>query len=284
VNATAAVVDLLAERLRVEERQLMAAFAARGWEARLVELERQVVPLQDRGDAMPPLALERRVVTHERATLAALLAAGGSVVVNRTATARLLADRLALLRHLILAGIATPQTSVAFGAEATLAAIEQLGYPVLLQSLTVEPNVPDAVVADQDAAEAIVEHRTTLGKERAVLVQRYIPAPGGKVRIVVAGTSVAGTERVQRASSGATYEPYDNPPAGIRALGERLIARLGSGAYEVHVIDGDEPVVIGAGNLIDFRSLSERGIDVASAIADFALCELEQRGTHERGA
>ena len=270
-------IALLAERPRVEERLLLEAFVARGQTATLVSPSTLRFPLADSGaHHLPALALERAAATAERATLATLLAAGGTTVVNRAATTRLLADRLALLRHLLVAGIAVPETLVAFGPDATLNAISELGYPVILQTPLVDPGHPDAVVSDRDAAEALVEHRATLGDERVTLVQRYLPTPGYKARLAVAGSEVVAIERHQHAE-GAAYTPYPAAPMALRDIGAAVIARLGSGVYQIEAIETpDGPVVIGAGNLADFRTLAASGI--AGQIADFALAELQ----HER--
>ncbi|MDI3340127.1 MAG: hypothetical protein QJR03_06300 [Sphaerobacter sp.] len=270
-------VALLADRLRVEERLLIEAFAARGHEAVLLPPARLALSPAAPSAGDFAAALDRGDATTERAVLAALLASGGTPVVNRAATARLLADRMALLRHLILAGIPVPETRVCFGEEAIFAAIEALGYPVILKTLTVDPAFPVALVEDRDAAEAIVEHRIMLGGERAVLVQQCVAAPSGRsVRLAVVGDRLAGIE--QRAHDGwrpgrdASYEPYTGDPAPLTALGERIIERLGTGTYAVEVVEAASgPVVVGVANLVDFRSLAGRGVDVAGMIAEFVL-------------
>jgi [lysine-biosynthesis-protein LysW]--L-2-aminoadipate ligase len=275
-------IALLAERLRVEERLLINAFAGRRHEAVLLLPERVQIPLGEPDTGLPDLVLDRGITTAERSILATLLAAGGTVVVNRAATARLLSDRLALLRHLIVAEIPVPRTVASFGEEATFAAIETIGYPVLLKSLTVDPAVPVAVVEDQDSAEAIVEHRTMLGGERAVLVQRFIAGAGQSVRLAIVGRELAGIETRQhdgwRPGSRAAYEPYPEANPALARLAEQVVARLGSGTYAIEVIEGPEdPVVVGVGNLVNFRSLVEREINVAGAIADFALAQYGER-------
>jgi [lysine-biosynthesis-protein LysW]--L-2-aminoadipate ligase len=275
-------IALLAERLRVEERLLIDAFAGRGHEAVLLSPERVQVPLGGLDAGLPELVLDRGIATAERSILATLLAAGGTTVVNRAATARLLSDRLALLRHLIIAGIPVPETVVSFGEEATFAAIEALGYPVLLKSLTVNPGVPVALVEDQDAAEAIVEHRTMLGGERAVLIQRFIAGASQSIRLVIVGRELVGIETRQhdgwRPGSRTNYEPYPGANAALTQLAERVVARLGRGTHAIEVIEGpDGPVVVGVGNLVDFRSIAGREIDIAGAIADFALAQYGEK-------
>lgn len=268
-------IALLAERLRVEERLLLDAFAARGHEASVVAPSQLSVNLARPLAPEWPLALQRAPAAVEHAALLALLAAQGIVVVNRPATARLLADRLALVRHLVFAGIPVPETIASFGEAATFAAIETLGYPVLLKSLSVDIT-PLALIEDRDAAEAVIEHRGVLGGEQAVLVQRFAAGQGRSERLAIAGSTLLGVETRShhgwRPGREAPYAPYDGDLSAHRALAQRLIERLGSGCYSIEVVAGEDGLsVVGAENLTDFRSLSEAGVDVAGAIADYAL-------------
>jgi [lysine-biosynthesis-protein LysW]--L-2-aminoadipate ligase len=274
-------VALLAERLRVEERLLIEAFAARGHQAVIVPPSHVQLSLTHPNPVSWQLALLRSPASVETSALVALLAAGGSNVINRPATARLLSERLALLRHLVCGGIPVPDTAVSFGEEATFAAIEQIGYPVLLKALTVHPTMPIALVEDRDAAEAIVEHRMMLGGERAVLVQRFAGSQGRSERLTVVGRRLIGVESREhsgwRPGREAEYAPYDGDTAAHEALAQRLIERLGSGTYSIEVVESQDGIcVVGAENLTDFRSLQERGVDVAGAIADFALAQLNE--------
>ncbi len=59
------------------------------------------------------------------------------------------------------------------------------------------------------------------------------------------------------------------------SLGKRVIERLGSGTYSIELLETEQgPVIVGLENLVDFRSISNRGSDIAGAIADFALAQL----------
>jgi [lysine-biosynthesis-protein LysW]--L-2-aminoadipate ligase len=284
-------IALLADRLRVEERQLSEAFAARGHQVELFSPATIRAGFVSDGSAKlyvagasaepltPDLALDRGTATTERAALGALLATTGATLVNRPATTRLLADRLAATRHLSFAGIPMAETIVSFGEAATFDAIESLGYPVLLKSITSDRGYPLAIIEDRDAAEAIVEHRTVLGDERGVIIQRFVAGPDQSVRLLVVGHDVIGIE--QRALSGwrpgaeTPYEAYNGDANALHELGARVIERLGSGVYSIEVLEqADGSVIVGVENLVDFRSLAVRDVDVAGAIADFALAQV----------
>ncbi len=272
MTTSTTTITLLAPRMRVEERLLIAAFSDRNSEALLCDATTLSIPLTGAQPSLPPLVLDREVATADRATLAALLAANGSTIINRAATTRLLADRLALMRHLIIAGIPTPRTVVAFGEQPAVEALEQVGYPALLQSLQVDPRMPDAVVTDLDAAEAAIEHRAMLGRETALLVQQYVL--GDVTRVVVAGSEVAGVETIRADGGKVEYTPYERDSTALTELGAKVISRLGSGAYAVEVVESDAgPVVVGASNLVDFRTLHDAGIDIAGKIAEYALSQ-----------
>lgn len=271
---------LLAERLRVEERLLQQAFAAAGWEARLYDPDEIAISLQDGEVELPAVALDREQATPELAALAALLAARGAVVVNRPATTRLLADRLAFLRHLVVAGIPTPPTIVAFGEAATFRAIASLGYPVYLKSLTVDPMMPIAFVEDPDAAEALVEHRRVLGEERAVLVQQAVAEPGAVRRMVVVGTELLAVLRGRGGDMPMTLEERER----WEPLASALVGRLGSGVYVLDVVERDgQPMVLSAENLLQFRELAEQGVPIAERIVAFVMEQVQQAtlGTRE---
>jgi [lysine-biosynthesis-protein LysW]--L-2-aminoadipate ligase len=271
-------VALLTERLRIEERALQQAFAAFGWEAQLFDPAEIAIPLQDAAGDFPGVVLDRERATPESTALAALLAARGTTVVNRPATTRLLADRLAFLRHLVVAGIPTPPTVVAFGESATFRAIAALGYPVYLKPLLVDPGMPVAYVEDPDAAEALVEHRRVLGDERAVLVQKAIAEPEAVRRLIVVGTELLAVVR------GRGEQPLVlEEPARWQPLVAALVGRLGSGVYAVDAVETEAGfVVLSAENLVHFRELAEHGLPVGDRIAAFVIEQAKADGA-ERG-
>jgi hypothetical protein len=132
--------------------------------------------------------------------------------------------------------------------------------------------MPDAVVTDLDVGEATIEHRAMLGRETAVLVQQYVL--GDVARVVIVGSAVVGVEAICSNGSRVEYTPYGRDTTILIDLGEKVIGRLGSGVYAVEVVgSADGPVVVGASNLVDFRTVHGAGIDIAGKIADFILSQ-----------
>jgi [lysine-biosynthesis-protein LysW]--L-2-aminoadipate ligase len=90
------------------------------------------------------------------------------------------------------AGLPTPGTRLALSPEAALETIEEMGYPVVLKPLFGSWGRLLARVNDRDAAEALLEHKSTLGgyQHNAVYLQEYVEKPGRDIRTMVVGDEV----------------------------------------------------------------------------------------------
>jgi len=101
-------------------------------------------------------------------------------------------DKLLTSAALQDAGVPIPRVVIAFTPEAALEAIEELGYPVVLKPVSGSWGRLLARVNDRDAAEAILEHKTTLGGyvHSVFYIQEYVDKPGRDIRTMVAGDEV----------------------------------------------------------------------------------------------
>jgi [lysine-biosynthesis-protein LysW]--L-2-aminoadipate ligase len=196
------------------------------------------------------------------ATLAALLADAGALVVNGPELTALLADRVFALRRLRAAGLATVAATFATGEEGILAAIRRHGYPAVLSPL--DATASSALIHDRESAEAIVEHRVVLGGLQAALV--YPAFPEREIRrVIVAGEATFAATRQGWPADGAEWRPVE-VGAADRELADKLRGVLGSGTYEVELLDGDGPLILEVGALSTFREFHAAGYDVAGAI------------------
>ena len=77
-----------------------------------------------------------------------------------------------------------PEVRVAFTPDAALAAIEEMGYPVVLKPAVGSWGRLLAKVNDRDAAEALLEHKTILGSYHHSIfyIHRYIEKSGRDIR------------------------------------------------------------------------------------------------------
>ena len=115
-----------------------------------------------------------------------VLADRGVPTVNRIEVVENCGDKLRTSSLLQAAGVPTPDTRVASTPEAALEAIEELGYPVVLKPTVGSWGRLIARINDRDAAEALIEHKSTLGSYQHSIfyLQRYVDKPERDIRVV----------------------------------------------------------------------------------------------------
>ncbi|PJF26168.1 MAG: 30S ribosomal protein S6--L-glutamate ligase, partial [Phototrophicales bacterium] len=191
-------VGMLVTHIRPEEKLLIAAFQARGIEPDIL-LDREVnIDLTAGADQLAPngvawsaydIVLERCVSTSRGMYLQAILNSWGIPTINSYATASVCADKLLTTLALSRAGVPQPPARVAFDEDSTLEAVAALGYPAVFKPVTGSWGRLLAKVNDRTAAEAIIEHRLTLGsyQHHTFYIQQYVDKPGRDIRAFVVG-------------------------------------------------------------------------------------------------
>jgi len=259
---------LLAERMRVEERLLMAAFAAEGRGARIITpAEISLTVGESSMDGQ--MVILRLPAGREGSTLALLLDDAGATVINGPDLTARLEDRARLLHWVSDTGFATLPATVGFSEEAVLAAAEAIGYPVVLSPL--DAGQQSVIVHDRETAEAVVEHRAVLGGERALVVRQAISGVDLR-RIVVVGetTFVAAATGDWPIRDETAWQPEQTTVADIQ-LADGLRSVLGSGVYHADCIAATPLMVLKVRPLASFRVFHDAGQDVAGAIVRHAL-------------
>jgi [lysine-biosynthesis-protein LysW]--L-2-aminoadipate ligase len=112
--------------------------------------------------------------------------------VNSAAVAEACGDKLITSALLARANVPQPYSRVAFTPESALETIESMGYPVVLKPVIGSWGRLLAKVNDRESAEAILEHKATLGsvQHSVFYIQEYINKPGRDIRAVVVGDKV----------------------------------------------------------------------------------------------
>jgi [lysine-biosynthesis-protein LysW]--L-2-aminoadipate ligase len=185
-------VGVLFSRVRVEEKALFAAL-----EARDIDVERIDVRDVSFDLGIPELsqcdAVLCRCLSHSQAHyLTRWMESIGVPVVSPHHTVVTCGDKLLTSTALREAGVPMPRTMVAFTPETALAAMDEMGYPVVLKPLLGSWGRLLARVNDRDAAEALLEHKVTLGgyEHSVFYIQEYMNKPGRDIRTLVVGDEV----------------------------------------------------------------------------------------------
>jgi glutathione synthase/RimK-type ligase-like ATP-grasp enzyme len=258
-----ATVGVVCERVRLEEKQLLAAFAAVGLVP--APFPPTVVPLSlaPGSGGIPRVVVDRG--QNRTAAVAILTAcrALGAITLDAGVAAR--ADRLAVATTLTAAGLPRPETRLTCGAEAALETLADFGFPATVLPLAAGGKV--ITVPDIDTAEAVFEHRDVLGSQQDALslIQAGVPVARWSV-IVVGGVAVA-------TMPGAAREPL---PIEARVLAEVAAAMLGAALIAVEIARVDGGLVVWDADAVpEFRRatpISEQ--PVAAALAELALARL----------
>jgi [lysine-biosynthesis-protein LysW]--L-2-aminoadipate ligase len=178
--------------VRLEEKLILQALQERDAEVEKIDAERVTWNLN--GSALGDYdVILVRCVSHSQAYyLTRWLEDLGIPTVSPHRVVATCGDKLLTSAALQAAGVPIPRTQLAFTPEAALAAIEEMGYPVVLKPVHGSWGRLLAKVNDRNAAEALLEHKTTLGGyvHSVFYIQEYVDKPGRDIRTLVVGDEV----------------------------------------------------------------------------------------------
>ncbi len=285
-------VAVLITHVRPEEKLLISAFEARGITPDLI-LDRELNfdltagAEQNAPSGVPwnsyDLVMERCVSTSRGLYALAILNRWGIPTINSYETASTCADKLLTTLALAAHNIPQPNARVAFAPESAIEAIETLGYPAVLKPVTGSWGRLLARVADRDSAEAIIEHRQTLGdyNHHTFYAQEYVNKPGRDIRAFVVGdrticaiyrTSphwITNTARGGQATNCPVTPELDD-------LCVRAANAVGGGVLALDVFEApDGRLLINEINhTMEFRHRrAPTGVDIAAEVVRYALAQ-----------
>ena len=183
-------IGVLFSRLRVEEKQLFAVLDARGIDYTRIDDRKIHFDMDDASAWRKYDAILQRSISFARGLYAArILNDWGIPTINSAAVAEICGDKAAAGSALAKAGLPQPRTLISFAPTSALEAIEEMGYPVVLKPLVGSWGRLLARINDRDAAEAILEHKSTLGSYQHSIfyIQEFVEKPGRDIRAFVIG-------------------------------------------------------------------------------------------------
>jgi len=286
-------IALLMSRLRVEEKWLMAALEARGVAYDRVDDREASFDL----DAGPGrwadyAAVLIRSLSYTRGLYAAHVLNGwGIPTVNSAQVAATCGDKLATSVALKKAGIPQPRLRVAFTGPSALQAIEELGYPVVVKPLIGSWGRLLAKINDRDAAEALVEHKTTLGSYQHGIfyIQEYITKPGRDIRAFVLGDrTITALYRESEHWITNTAQGGQGIVCPVTPELDRLcraVARaVGGGVLAIDILEDAQRgyLVNEINHSMEFHTtVPVTGVDIPGLIVDFVVRAIQTGTAHE---
>jgi len=281
---------MLCSRVRVEEKLLFAALQERGIDYERIDSREVSFDLNDNG-LLEYDAVLVRCLSHSRAYyLTRWLDNLRVPAVSAHRAVATCGDKLLTSAALQEASVPVPRTVIAFTTEAALEAIEALGYPVVMKPLHGSWGRLLSKVNDREAAETILEHKTTLGgvQHSVFYIQEYVEKPGRDIRSFVIGDEtvaaiyrdsahwITNTARGGKASNCPITPEVDH-------ISLAAAQAVGGGFLAVDIFEApDGRLLVGEVNHTpEFRnSIAPTGVDIPGKIVEHLLevAEMKQAG------
>ena len=271
-------VGLLHSLIRKEEKLLIEEFRTRGVDLVMIDDRKLISDLESA--PIVDILLERSI-NHSRSMYGLrLLEASGVHCINSAEVAKICGDKILTSVALKEAGVSQPPVRVAFTEESALAAIEELGYPVVLKPAVGSWGRLLSKVNDRESAEAILEHKALLGSYHHSIfyIQKFVEKKGRDIRSFVVGDECIA----------AIYRSSDhwitNTARGASAAGCEVTTKIadislaaanavGGGVLAVDLFENDGDFSVNEVNYtMEFRnSIETTGVNIPARVVDFTL-------------
>ena len=276
---TKARIAVVYDRLRPEERMLFAAFEQEG-----VPFDKLYAPhiKIDFSKANPydyDVVVNRCVSQSRGLELSRIFEAYGSQVINSSRLIETCGDKLATNAVLARDKIPTPRTAIAFTKEAAIRIAEDFSYPLVLKPITGSWGRMVSKISDQDALEAVLEHKEVLGgpQHKIFYLQEFVEKPGRDIRaFVFGGTVVAAIYRnsdhwITNTARGGNASNCPLYPE-LEEISLRTARAVGAGVVAVDLLESNRGLlVIEVNHTMEFRnSVTTTGVDIPAKLVQFA--------------
>jgi len=292
-------VGLLYSRIRRDEKLLLSELRERDHEIEKIDVRKQQFNIHEAPEAFEDLdiVVDRCLATSRSVYATKFAKAYGVPVVNGPEVADTCADKVNNSLALEAAGVPTPNTDVAFTKDAALESIEKFGYPCVLKPVVGSWGRLMAKIDSRSAAEAILEHKETLGhyEHKIFYVQEFVDKPGRDMRVLaVDGEPIAAMVRssdhwLTNAAKGAETAEFELDDRALELV-EKASDAVGGGLLGIDLMEVgidedtgefDDYTVHEVNHTVEFKALNEvTDVDVPARVVDW----LEQKAATEADA
>ena len=273
---------VLFSRVRIEEKHIFSALEKRAIPVEKIDDRSAIFNLQDPGGWQQfDAVLERSLSTSRGLYSVRILNGWGIPTVNSARVAEVCSDKTTTSSVLTGADIPQPDAAVAYTPKAALQAIEAMGYPVVLKPVVGSWGRLLAKINDRDAAEAILEHKSTLGSYQHSIfyIQEYIEKPGRDIRAFVIGDQTicamyrSSDHWITNTARGGGGQACPVTPQLAEICG-RAAQAVGGGVLAVDLIEDAERglLVNEINHTMEFNTLMPAtGVDIPGMIVDYLV-------------
>jgi [lysine-biosynthesis-protein LysW]--L-2-aminoadipate ligase len=270
-------------RIREDEKMLLEAIRERGHD--VVKIDAADVAFGLEGPYPPDtfdgldLAYNRCLESSRVRYVSRFLDHYGIPVVNSSEAAWTCADKVRGSLALQKAGVPTPRTEVAFTVESAVEVADRFGYPCVLKPITGSWGRLIARLDTRAAAEAILEHKDTLGgyEHKVFYIQEFVEKPGRDIRVLSAeGEPIAAMTRssdhwITNAARGGSVEKFELTDE-VRHMVREASDAVGGGLLGVDLMETETGYTVHEVNATcEFKALNAAvpDVDVPAHIVDW---------------
>ena len=273
-------VGVLYSRIRTDEKLLLNTLRDRDHEVIKIDVRQERFDLANPPETVAgvDVLVDRCLATSRSVHVTRFAEAYGVPVVNSAETAACCGNKVKTSLALSMAGVPTPATEVAFTRETALEIVESFGYPCVLKPVVGSWGRLMAKLDSRSAAEAVLEHKETLGHyEHGIFyIQEFLDKPGRDIRVLaVDGEPVAAMSRsadhwLTNAAKGADTARFELDNAA-RDIVARASEAVGGGLLGVDLMEVDGGYTVHEINhTVEFKALDEvAAVDVPGRVVDW---------------
>jgi [lysine-biosynthesis-protein LysW]--L-2-aminoadipate ligase len=275
-------IGFLYTRLRLEEKYLLEEFEKHP-DVELVRINDGDLYFDIARVPEPVDVLFERSISYSRGLyISKIYQANGVRVVNSPQVAERCGDKYVTSQILVREGIPTPRVVMAFDEESALAAAEEIGYPFVLKPVVGSWGRLLAKVEDRSTAEAIIEHKATLGVSHQVFyLQEYINKPGRDIRAFVIGDEpICAIYRTSESwiTNTARGGVASNCPLNseLAEICQRTARAMGGGLLAIDLFETANGLVVNEVNhTMEFRnSIDTTGVNIPARMVEYVLSKI----------
>ncbi len=227
------------------------------------------------------VVFERSISYSRGLYVSRIFEAHGVPVVNSSVVAERCGDKYVTSQILVRNGIPTPRVLMAFDEDSALAAVEAIGYPCVLKPVVGSWGRLLARIDSREMAEAIIEHKASLGVNHQVFyIQEYVNKPGRDIRAFVVGDEPicaiyrSSESWITNTARGGMATNCPLTPE-LTEICQRTAQAMGGGLLAIDVFEtADSFTVNEVNHTMEFRnSITTTGVDIPARMVDYVITQ-----------
>ena len=227
------------------------------------------------------VVFERSISYSRGLYVSRIFEAHGVPVVNSSVVAERCGDKYVTSQILVRNGIPTPRVLMAFDEDSALAAVEAIGYPCVLKPVVGSWGRLLARIDSREMAEAIIEHKASLGVNHQVFyIQEYVNKPGRDIRAFVVGDEPicaiyrSSESWITNTARGGMATNCPLTPE-LTEICQRTAQAMGGGLLAIDVFETADGFTVNEVNhTMEFRnSITTTGVDIPARMVDYVITQ-----------